>query len=1247
MQKAIGFIACVSVMAVSLYLFSGGDPSRILSAQTESGSPDSYGSVARRFMNDARQLAKQGNVKEARRLAETAASLSAVWKPGEQTPEQFLAELDGGPAGGGRNPWNLDEASLWPTVEESEDGDDTESAFAFEPTPGSSELVNKQHAQKLMREAREALSAGDLALARTRVMQARSIKVAWGMWDERPEDLLAKIDRSEGQLTFLADADAGTEASAGQAPAGDHQHQQAMALVAQARAALDSGKLAHAEQLAKQAEGLNSSYALFEDSPTMVLRDLQKLKQAGNAPAAAFAEIADAAPASAEEQQAQKLLREARQAITAGNLDAAKQKAKQAQSLNVSYPIWEDRPELILEEIAKAKHGQSLHNPFGDQPVAVSDPSDVRPTEANPFALLDGGFQEATRGAPVDMTPGGGSRHNAAQGFAGFENTPPRNPSPVVQPAGVNAEESLQHGIALLQNGNRDAAREALTLAWNNAGQLDPERRHTLQTLLQQIRSKDGVALTSGSQTLMVSSSDEREGSPMNPMTAADPLQKAANELDVRFQRLRTEVLNSVFRAEKVKEQNPNEALEIIDRARATVEAADIPEDSVTALTSYLDRSQKNIRTYMEQRAPIIANEERNRNVREQIQAQIDNQIRIEQEFADLTVQFNDLMRQHRYAEAELVAKKARDLNPDLPQAVIMVEKAKLQRQIALIDEMKEKKDANALDMLNGPDLAMAAPIGDYVLPDAKSWSDMSMRRSRFGSADARTRTDSELRIEKSLNETISLHFHDVPLTDIIRHIATTHGINIALDTRAIETEGLMPDQIVSIDVDGIQLRSALNLLLDQAGGLVYDIENEVLKITNRLEQDTTYKVRAYNVADLVVRMQMNQNNDPFADMKQGAGVGYGNGLFQIEDDLTVGIGPNGVPRRGRAGQNESQGIDFTGLVDLITTTVEPGTWDLDGGAGRLEGNENTLSLVIRQTPAVHEQIVDLLNQLRKLQDLQITVEVRFISVTDKFFERIGVDFDFNVQDNLGDPAGVPAFGSRQLTFPGNAGGGNNNNNAGLRGNTQQGGQGNQQNQQGATLPLFDPVPRVNSPRDDFSGQVVGMARPGQFTQDYDIQFQQGSFELGVPEFGGFQPDAGIQVGMAILSDLEAFFFIQAAQSDQRSNILFAPKVTLFNGQPATISDQTQRPFVTGLQPVVGTGAVGFQPITTLIPDGIFLQVLGVVSADRRYVRLSLGPQFSTVVGSSEFAFATGGAGGGAIGGGFGGGGGGFGGGGG
>ena len=136
---------------------------------------------------------------------------------------------------------------------------------------------------------------------------------------------------------------------------------------------------------------------------------------------------------------------------------------------------------------------------------------------------------------------------------------------------------------------------------------------------------------------------------------------------------------------------------------------------------------------------------------------------------------------------------------------------------------------------------------------------------------------------------------------------------------------------------------------------------------------------------------------------------------------------------------------------------------------------------------------------------------------------------------------------------------------------------------------------------------------------------------------------------MAILSDIEAFFFIQAAQGDSRSNIMTAPKVTMYNGQFATVADNISRSYVQGQIPVVGQGGVGFQPIIGQINDGVTMTVNGVVSADRRYVRLSIIPVFQqlidlqtfTSVGGGQASGQQGGFGGGGGGGGFGGGGGG------
>jgi hypothetical protein len=60
-----------------------------------------------------------------------------------------------------------------------------------------------------------------------------------------------------------------------------------------------------------------------------------------------------------------------------------------------------------------------------------------------------------------------------------------------------------------------------------------------------------------------------------------------------------------------------------------------------------------------------------------------------------------------------------------------------------------------------------------------------------------------------------------------------------------------------------------------------------------------------------------------------------------------------------------------------------------------------------------------------------------------------------------------------------------------------------------------------------------------------------------------------------------------------------------------------QRPFV------VGTGgAVGFQPIIQVLMEGTIMSITGVVSADRRYVRIGAVPSFNTIGDVTTFTFA-------------------------
>jgi tetratricopeptide (TPR) repeat protein len=57
---------------------------------------------------------------------------------------------------------------------------------------------------------------------------------------------------------------------------------------------------------------------------------------------------------------------------------------------------------------------------------------------------------------------------------------------------------------------------------------------------------------------------------------------------------------------------------------------------------------------------------------------------------------------------------------------------------------------------------------------------------------------------------------------------------------------------------------------------------------------------------------------------------------------------------------------DFDTLIDLITSTLEPQSWDSVGGAGSIEAEPTRVALVVSQTPDVHQQLSRLLLLLRR-----------------------------------------------------------------------------------------------------------------------------------------------------------------------------------------------------------------------------------------------------------------------------------------
>ena len=292
-----------------------------------------------------------------------------------------------------------------------------------------------------------------------------------------------------------------------------------------------------------------------------------------------------------------------------------------------------------------------------------------------------------------------------------------------------------------------------------------------------------------------------------------------------------------------------------------------------------------------------------------------------------------------------------------------------------------------------------------------------------------------ELEIQKSLSNKVDVKFNERPLSEVMDMLSELSGVPIVLDPVGMAAEGVTSDTPVTIRLNQqISLRSALNIVLAPLR-LSYVIQDEVLRVTSEQTRDSNVYHKVYNVADLVIPIPnfIPGYNTGLAGAIQyaHATLGYGSNMAPLgrvpmavnANDLSGAATNNNtsvLAQMGASGMLSSLGTqnqpstgfgpggmggaamaDFDTLIELITTTIAPDSWDEVGGAGAIEPFPINLSLVISQTQEVHEQIADLLDQLRRLQDLQVTIEVRFITLNDNFFERIGIDFDFAIDDNV------------------------------------------------------------------------------------------------------------------------------------------------------------------------------------------------------------------------------------------------------
>lgn len=575
------------------------------------------------------------------------------------------------------------------------------------------------------------------------------------------------------------------------------------------------------------------------------------------------------------------------------------------------------------------------------------------------------------------------------------------------------------------------------------------------------------------------------------------------------------------------------------------------------------------------------------------------------------------LQEEQKYSEALQVVDQILFLDPQNPAGLLLKETL---RDIIIYrdwDRAQRDKTLSYAEESNRIQEAMVIP--DSLLDYPSDWPEISFRR---GEPSAFTESEADRRVLAEMDsKRIPASFTDNRLADVVEFIATVTNLNIDVDWESLADIGVDRDDLVTLNLQPLPARVIMDRVLekvspDSFSRASWAVQDGIVVVASdqALRQNTFIVI--YDVRDLLFEVP-SFTNAPTLDLDsvldQGQGGGGGGGIFEDEDSERDQLSKEELKER---------------LREIIQTNVDFEGWRDNGGDTGIiqELNDN---FIITNTARNHRSISGLLRQLREVRSIQINVEARFLLVSQDFFEQIAFDLDvvFNADNSQFEDALVqqsqfqsvlgiddgrvvrPDRGGRtgllpsdvsRFFFPSSF-----------------------PSRSGATNEFIEPDP-IDDPGTvqlDAAGFVpnrpenLSMVPANQASNDIVSSLIGSTFAT---EVMGLNP--ALQVVGTYLDDVQVDFLVEATQADRRSVTLTAPRLTFTNGNAANIFVTRQTAFVSDLNPIVGTNSVAFDPTIDVVNSGFSLALDGVVSADRRYVTLTIQTALAQL---EEFAQGT------------------------
>jgi len=408
----------------------------------------------------------------------------------------------------------------------------------------------------------------------------------------------------------------------------------------------------------------------------------------------------------------------------------------------------------------------------------------------------------------------------------------------------------------------------------------------------------------------------------------------------------------------------------------------------------------------------------------------------------------------------------------------------------------------------------------------------------------------------KLRTDRISFNFTGAPFGDVIRFINDAKQLNIVVDPAVAPELDSIP---ITLNLQDVTIETALKTLTKSTANLTYVVQGTVVFVCKADSAAARPKpiIQVHSIGDLTVPL----TNFVAPDLNL-----LPSKAEESEDQ----------PKFGKA----SEGVAPFGGADKVQELVQKNVatedyWSSEGVSIAPHGEDK---LLVIAAPDVQRQVTAFLNDLRAFSGLVVTIETRFLTVTDNFLRDVGVDVRGL---GNGSPGQLALLDDVTNGLVNNASAGFDNGGIGLP---------------------------ANASGHPSAGAFYNNHGKGK----YDLRgrteniFDQ-ALGTNISSIGG----AVIQWTM--VDDTNLSMILQAVEKTQEGRVLQAPMVTVYNTQRANITLITQLSFIQDFDVEVAQTAFIADPIVGVIQDGLVLDVQPTVSHDRKYVTIQLKPTIATL----------------------------------